>query len=178
MDMGGAAEIFQSQEIKKKKKKNTQININFTKLNILYFDYYNISISFVHWYILNWKYENCYTELCRVQNFCILASTMTLVLKFLIPIIALLIDPPFWTTKWSLLDLPTLPPPEYLWTLPKKKLCSKMCFISLRIRQKLEMWLFFFFFFCQIWNINIQLKDNSLWYFATRTPLFDIYDFH
>ena len=84
--------------------------------------------------------------------------------------------PPFWTTKWFLLDLPTLPPPEYLWTLPKKKLCSKMCFISLRIRQKLEMWLFFFF--CQIWNINIQLKDNSLWYFATRTPLFDIYDFH
>ena len=68
---------------KKKKKKNT--GINFTKLNILYFDYYNISISFVHWYILNWKYENCYTELCRVQNFCILASTMTLVLKFLIP---------------------------------------------------------------------------------------------
>ena len=78
--MGGAAEIFQSQEIKKKK----HTGINFTKLNSLYFDYYNISISFVHWYILNWKYENCYTELCRVQNFCILASTMTLVLKFLI----------------------------------------------------------------------------------------------
>ena len=87
MDMGGAAEIFQSQEVKKKrkkkrkrkrkKKKNT--GINFTKLNILYFDYYNISISFVHWYILNWKNENCYTELYRVQNFCILASTMTLV---------------------------------------------------------------------------------------------------
>ena len=45
MDMGGAAEIFQSQEIKKKKKTT---GINFTKLNILHFDYYNFSISFVH----------------------------------------------------------------------------------------------------------------------------------
>ena len=52
MDMGGAAEIFQSQEIKKKQQQKQQqqknTGINFTKLNILYFDYYNISISFVH----------------------------------------------------------------------------------------------------------------------------------
>ena len=94
MDMGGAAKIL---KIKKKTKKTKH---RYKFYQIKYFDYYNISISFVHWYILNWKYENCYTELCRVQNFCILASTMTLVLKFLIPIIALFFfDPPFLNHK-------------------------------------------------------------------------------
>ena len=118
MDMGGAAEIFQSQEIKKKK--NT--GINFTKLNILYFDYYNISISFVHWYILNWKYENCYTELCKVQNFCILASTMTLFLNFWSPIPALFFfDPPFLNHKMIPSWFAHPPPTRVFMNTPQKE---------------------------------------------------------
>ena len=92
--------------------------------------YYKISTSFVHWYVLNWKYENCYTELCRKFLYFGIHNNSRLISK--------IFDSPhtgfifLWypflkPKKWSLLDLPTLPHQSIYEHSPEKKFCSKMC---------------------------------------------------
>ena len=136
---GCRRDLSKSGNLKKKK-----TGISFTKLNILYFDNYNISTSFVQsTKFLYFGIHNDSRLLSKIFYpsywlFFLWSPFLKAKKKKKKEII------PSWFAHPS--------PPEYLWTLPKKMFCSKMChtegygFVR---NWKCDL------FICQIWNINI-----------------------